>query len=695
MEAARAAIANAGARISPLRHIGDVATFVFAVAAIAPGVKDRAARIAARMGGALSGTAVQIGELLAAVSEEKVVRELVAVIPASEGMELATDRTTCIVCNAPLVSSDSSFSIPLFSATGVKTVSMCSKSCTRCKARHYLSYATGGDRLNMSEQHPYPGSTDARFYHSTCSALWETTVLVKFETQAMFSHTGFETFLSEYTFMHPGLPFSSIRANQAFAHAFYAWTFLRFRAEFDLPLHPCKLGDDVARGGELSALGQTLLAGRDELNAAFTGHWGQRHHLVCRDPEGACVVHATDGHMKARRVVCENRWARLVDCGPLGILTLNCSHMPLRGSRFCGVCRDAAAHSGPEGLVGSAGLSTGAGCAPCDPCDADEDEAPTVAAAYRESRAADRGWEVSTKEKDVFLVESILEHKPATIQGQCAPTCSLGDGHRQCIKKHRRRMFLVKWVGYDESLNRWVCEHDVSVGAITEYDEERKAKAAGRHRPQSHAGTLAAACRAAAGGGTLDFVVTDADRKAFEEIKSCRNLKEFQYAEKKHTTAGILALVSGCGLFLKLDEIFGAESLTQLNFFLFEAYHKDGIVKPKVLVYDDACHLLKFLRNRPNSLLCRTLLRGMAIVCDRFHFPNHKDPWCKANVDPGKCTVPGFSKANTQAGEEAFSWMARSKHIFRNMNEAHFLFFMLRLVHLRNKYLCTMKLNAR
>ena len=89
----------------------------------------------------------EIGELLAVVSEEKVVRELIAVLPASEGMELATDRTTCIVCNALLVSSDSSFSIPLFSATGVKMVSMCSKSCTRCKARHYLSYATGGDRL--------------------------------------------------------------------------------------------------------------------------------------------------------------------------------------------------------------------------------------------------------------------------------------------------------------------------------------------------------------------------------------------------------------------------------------------------------------------------------------------------------------------------------------------------------------------
>ena len=75
----------------------------------------------------------EIGELLAVVSEEKVVRELIAVLPASEGMELATDRTTCIVCNALLVSSDSSFSIPLFSATGVKMVSI--RACAPSRAR--------------------------------------------------------------------------------------------------------------------------------------------------------------------------------------------------------------------------------------------------------------------------------------------------------------------------------------------------------------------------------------------------------------------------------------------------------------------------------------------------------------------------------------------------------------------------------
>ena len=62
--------------------------------------------------------------------------------------------------------------------------------------------------------------------------------------------------------------------------------------------------------------------------------------------------------------------------------------------------------------------------------------------------------------------------------------------------------------------------------------------------------------------------------------------------------------------------------------------------------------------------------------------------WCKANVDPAKCRVPGFDKANTEAAEIAFAWLARSKHILRNRNEARFLFFILRLAELRNRQLC-------
>jgi hypothetical protein len=38
---------------------------------------------------------------------------------------------------------------------------------------------------------------------------------------------------------------------------------------------------------------------------------------------------------------------------------------------------------------------------------------------------------------------------------------------------------------------------------------------------------------------------------------------------------------------------------------------------------------------------------------------------------------------------QSFAWLARSKHIFRRMNQSRFFFTMLRLMDLRNRYLLT------
>ena len=68
--------------------------------------------------------------------------------------------------------------------------------------------------------------------------------------------------------------------------------------------------------------------------------------------------------------------------------------------------------------------------------------------------------------------------------------------------------------------------------------------------------------------------------------------------------------------------------------------------------------------------------------------PSICSAWCKANVDPAKCKVPGFNQANTEAAEISFAWLARSKHVLRHRNEARFLFLVLRLAELRNRQLC-------
>jgi len=580
-------------------------------------------------------------------------------------MSIGPNRDTCAVCeHGMLEPSEYCGTAPLLSAKGlVKQVRLFKRKCSCCHAEHHLSYATGGLRLQRGEQVPYEGCTDARFFAITKSCVWETSLLVDFEAQALNSHTGFSTFMAEYSMKYGGeLPFSDDRAHRAFAHAFYAWSLLRWRQELGLLSAVLKLGDASGRDHELSDLDQTLLAQIKELESAFTRVWGAKHGEHCRNLE-KCVCQAVDGHMKARRRVCENKWAKLVDCGALGKHVTNCSRSPIPGSKFCYECRSATAKRGPAALVGIAGTSDGPACEPCDDdlgplkdgestpvsgsgnvtytltrmgssyictcpawtyqkvtprtckhlkqlrgedkekerMEAKPEAGVSPSEQYRQQRELERGWEPSAAEKDVYLVEDILEHKPATIAGVCAPSCSLGAKHRECVNKKKKKMYRVKWVGWGEEHNQWVCETDVGKAAIDEYEQAREAA---RARPKKHAGALAAILLAAAGGGTQDWEVTAKDESDFKAIK-CATLKAFQYAEKRRTTAGILALVSGCGLFLKIGEIYGSESLTQVHHFLFQAYHVDGIVKPKVLCYDDACHLKKFLLNRPHSPLSR------------------------------------------------------------------------------------------
>ena len=67
-------------------------------------------------------------------------------------------------------------------------------------------------------------------------------------------------------------------------------------------------------------------------------------------------------------------------------------------------------------------------------------------------------------------------------------------------------------------------------------------------RRRQGAGKTASELSSAATG---DFCMSESARKTLEEIKGCaNNLKQFQYTEKKRTTAGGLFLVSACGLFL-------------------------------------------------------------------------------------------------------------------------------------------------
>ena len=645
------------------------------------------------------------------------------------------------------------------------------KTCASCGAAHTLSYAEGGTCIEAGKVLPYSDATSRsqRWYQSTRCTVHETSLLYRFETQALHSHTGWETFGEEWRDL-TGADLVTDNFRKTLAHAWLSWSLLRWRRELELPTIAMKLtsdegldetlldavaGEDAAKKAR-DALATTRAASVDAAATAaasdtsssllyrFIDKWGRHHALHCRRPlpeQQWCMCYIIDGHMKCRRLVCENANARMVEMGEAGTAVLGCTGTPLPGGRFCKRCRPFCARRTPGPRpAGSQSTSTAdfnalpPGAAafafankppPCGhaevcvcPEEAVEAEVQTEAEAGAEAEPLQPG------EENVHLVEALVDYRPLSKQ-------NARPGHARCIKAGRAQ-YLVKWAGWPSDANSWECACDISGELIEPYLDAQAERAAAsvegppakrtRAAKKKHVGADAAKLASMVKG---DFKIDDSEKKALKfkcgspshyrslpschvaaphkryapraisrhagvcAYRRCQTLKEEQYSEKKRTTAGGLFMVSACGLFIGVRELYGSESLTQVHLFLLELFAKHEVPLPTVLAYDDACHLLKFLKGakRCSSRFTAWLLAKVKFVVDRFHWPNHKDEkFCALNVNPKKCAELGPS-TNTEAAEESFAWLARSKHLFRTMNESRYIFVQLRLMELRNRFL--------
>lgn len=86
-----------------------------------------------------------------------------------------------------------------------------------------------------------------------------------------------------------------------------------------------------------------------------------------------------------------------------------------------------------------------------------------------------------------------------------------------------------------------------------------------------------------------------------------------------------------------LNELFISEGKRQVLGLLCNGMKVSSkLSSSKVIVYDDACHLVRLARN---TLPVDHPLLSMEYVIDRMHFRNLVDPWCKENCDPEKCPI--------------------------------------------------------
>ena len=164
----------------------------------------------------------------------------------------------------------------------------------------------------------------------------------------------------------------------------------------------------------------------------------------------------------------------------------------------------------------------------------------------------------------------------------------------------------------------------------------------------------------------------------------CKTLKSVQNKRILHRTSGVIAAVYNCGFICSLYELFGCESVRQVyNFLLYIYQNVENF--PNILIYDDACHLKLCIDNSNNfvqNTRAKQQLEKTKIFCDKLHYRNHIDPWCRRNTNP--YTDPIANNTNTEICEQIFAWLSQYKNIVRGFNESKFLIYICLLCDLYN-----------
>jgi hypothetical protein len=171
--------------------------------------------------------------------------------------------------------------------------------------------------------------------------------------------------------------------------------------------------------------------------------------------------------------------------------------------------------------------------------------------------------------------------------------------------------------------------------------------------------------------------------KNYSALTNCQINKEFPIpCKKKCRTTGILLSVYNCGIICGYRELFSSESPTQVSIFLLDLMQFSES-SSKYLIYDNACSLEKFLKNRniKQSSERGLKLDNMKLVIDRLHLKNHVDPECHKNFDANN--YDELFNINTVVCEQTNFWMSRFKYIMKHMNFHRFNFFMYIIL---NKY---------
>ena len=315
-------------KLWPLESEDEIVALLLGMARYPVDTPDRAELIAADMQTKHASTTINV--LVSSIESEAGISALVDLLDRkrfheqekSTPLHLVPQIEFCAVCalqgqKVCLVVSDEPVRPTVYCTHGRFDGLLYCKRCPDCRAKHNLSYAEESTRLAQGKQVPYDGAMDRtrKYVQLSRDIIFEGEMLWRLDTQMLHSHTGFEPYAKEWTTFADEPPQLVEPLRIALSHAWLAWTLLRWRDELQLPKEPLSFASPTH-------LDETLLdytmrrdpkTGRfdaDSLIVRFTDKWGREHELVCLEPKDGsptCLCYIIDGHMKCRRLICENR----------------------------------------------------------------------------------------------------------------------------------------------------------------------------------------------------------------------------------------------------------------------------------------------------------------------------------------------------------------------------------------------------
>ena len=89
---------------------------------------------------------------------------------------------------------------------------------------------------------------------------------------------------------------------------------------------------------------------------------------------------------------------------------------------------------------------------------------------------------------------------------------------------------------------------------------------------------------------------------------------------------------------------------------------------PEFIVYDDACHLRRFVE-KSNRIKTTERLESFSkykFVVDKLHIQGHIELWCHQNCHPR--LHPSLKSVNTVICEQVNVWLGGFKYAIKHMN---------------------------